>query len=174
MEILNADEKDFDELMKFFDYMCTVLGSKDFMPKGNRGGFPSEKMVMEAINENSLFKGVEDGEIIAAYILNHSFDDAYRTVKWGVEAGNDEVLVMHALRVHPDFGGRGISKRLVEHAIKTAEERKMKAIRLDVLEGNTVPEKMYLSYGFKYIGTVPITYEDIGEARNFRLFEYLL
>lgn len=174
MDIITAKEEDFEELMEFFDFMCTVLGSKMFMPKGNRGGFPSGEMVSEAIEEKCLFKGVENGRIVAAYILNHSFDDAYRTVKWGVDAQDEEILVMHALRVHPDFGGRGISKRFVEHAIKAAAERKMKAIRLDVLEGNTIPERMYLSFGFKYVDTVPIFYEDIGEARNFRLLEYIV
>lgn len=42
----------------------------------------------------------------------------------------------------------------MESAIKTAKERNQKAIRLDVLEGNTIPEKMYASYGFQYIAMV--------------------
>ena len=35
-------------------------------------------------------------------------------------------------------------------------------------------DKMYLSLGFRYIGTVPILYEDIGESRDFRLYELVL
>ena len=81
---------------------------------------------------------------------------------------------MHALRVLPDYGGRGYSKQLVEHAIRTARSRGWKAIRLDCLKGNDIPVKMYQSYGFKYVDTVDITYVDIGIPMPFHLYELVL
>ena len=81
---------------------------------------------------------------------------------------------MHALRVLPDYGGRGYSKQLVEHAIRTARNRGWKAIRLDCLKGNDIPVKMYQSYGFKYVDTVDITYVDIGIPMPFHLYELVL
>ena len=60
------------------------------------------------------------------------------------------------------------------HSIETATRRGKKAIRLDCLDENEAPQKMYLSLGFRYIGTVPILYEDIGESRDFRLYELVL
>ncbi len=174
MKIIEATNKDFLGLMRFYDSMCTALDEKEFLPNGDKGGFPSDNMVLSAIREHNQFIGIEDDRIVAAYILSHNCDKVYHTVQWQIEATEKEVMILHALRVSPQYGGRGFSKKLMEYAIETAKLRKQKAIRLDVLEGNFIPEKMYASYGFKYIDTVQIFYEDIGETMRFRLMELVL
>lgn len=174
MEIIRAEKKDLAEIMKFYDIMCQVLGEKSFMPGGNKGGFPSETMVEEAIRTGSQFIGVEDGRIMAAYILNHECDDSYRKAHWHISAGPDEAVVMHALRVLPEYGGRGYSKRLLEHAIRTARERGQKAIRLDCLKENEIADRLYRSFGFEYVDTVEIMYADIGVPRQCLLYELIL
>ena len=171
MKIVQAFKTDLDELMEFYDYMCGVLGKKEFMPKGNKGGFPPREMVEDAISENCMFIGIEDEKIVAAYIMNHNADKSYDDVNWNVDATRNEAVVLHALRVLPEYGGKGYSKLLLEHSIETARARGEKAMRLDCLEGNDVPIKMYQNYGFEYIDTVEITYVDIGEPRRFMLFE---
>ena len=123
MELREAAWSDLDELMAFYQEMSRVLDKKDFLPQGNRGGFPAREMVREAIGAHGQFVGVEDGRIVAAYLLNHRCDSAYRTVTWGVDAPPEEVLILHALRVLPQYGGRGYARRLVEHAIQTARAR---------------------------------------------------
>lgn len=174
MNIEQARTDDLEELMSFYSIMCEVLGEKDFLPEGNKGGFPSVEMVRNAINSGSQFIGVEDDKIIAAYIMNHDCDEAYHTVKWHIDAAENEVSVLHALRVLPDYGGRGYSKKLVEHAIKTAKDRGQKSIRLDCIVGNDIPVKVYGSFGFEYVDTVTMTYADIGVPMRFKLFELVL
>ena len=154
--------------------MCEVLGEKDFLPEGDKGGFPSDEMVKNAIAEKDQFIGIEDGQIVAAYIMNHDCDEAYHTVRWLTDAQDKEMVVLHALRVLPEYGGRGYSKQLVQHAIDTARERGLKSIRLDCIEGNDIPQKMYMSFGFAYVDTVEITYVDIGIPRKFLLYEFVL
>ena len=154
--------------------MCEVLGEKDFLPEGDKGGFPSDEMVKNAIAEKDQFIGIEDGQIVAAYIMNHDCDEAYHTVQWLTDAEDKEMVVLHALRVLPEYGGRGYSKQLVQHAIDTARERGLKSIRLDCIEGNDIPQKMYMSFGFAYVDTVEITYADIGIPRKFLLYEFVL
>jgi GNAT superfamily N-acetyltransferase len=154
--------------------MCEVLGEKDFLPEGDKGGFPSDEMVKNAIAEKDQFIGIEDGQIVAAYIMNHDCDEAYHTVQWLTDAQDKEMVVLHALRVLPEYGGRGYSKQLVQHAIDTARERGLKSIRLDCIEGNDIPQKMYMSFGFAYVDTVEITYVDIGIPRKFLLYEFVL
>ena len=153
---------------------CEVLGEKDFLPEGDKGGFPSDEMVKNAIAEKNQFIGIEDGQIVAAYIMNHDCDEAYHTVRWLTDAEDKEMVVLHALRVLPEYGGRGYSKQLVQHAIDTARERGLKSIRLDCIEGNDIPQKMYMSFGFAYVDTVEITYVDIGIPRKFLLYEFAL
>ena len=154
--------------------MCEVLGEKDFLPEGDKGGFPSDEMVKNAIAEKDQFIGIEDGQIVAAYIMNHDCDEAYHTVRWLTDAQDKEMVVLRALRVLPEYGGRGYSKQLVQHAIDTARERGLKSIRLDCIEGNDIPQKMYMSFGFAYVDTVEITYVDIGIPRKFLLYEFAL
>lgn len=174
MTIEQAAMDDFAEIMSFYSTMGEVLGEKDFMPDGDKGGFPSEDMVKEAINHNSLFIGVEDNKIVAAYILNHDCDESYNAVQWHIDADKDKVVILHALRILPAYGGRGYSKQLVKHAIQTAKNWRQKSIRLDCIVGNDIPVKVYQSFGFEYIDTVWIFYANIGKPMQFKLFELVL
>lgn len=174
MEIRTAYKEDFSELLSFYNRMCSVLGEQDFLPEGDKGGFPSEEMIWEAIAEKAQFVGIEDGKIVAAYIIDHNCGPAYRSVQWQINAKTDEVMVLHALRVLPEYGRRGYSKQLVRHAIQISKEIGQKAIRLDCIEGNDIPQKMYQSLGFQYIDSVRITYPDIGKPQKFLLYEILL
>ena len=174
MLIRHAEEKDFRELRQFYDCMCKVLDEKDFLPEGNKGGFPSDEMIKGAIKEKNQFIGIEDGRIVAAYIMNHDRDEAYHSVRWLIDANDNETVVLHALRVLPEYGGRGYSKKLVQHAIDIARKRHLKSIRLDCIEGNDIPQKMYMSFGFEYVDKIEITYVDIGVPRKFLLYEFVL
>ncbi len=66
-------------------------------------------------------------------------------------------MVLHALRVLPAWEGRGYARAMVEHAIRTARAAGQKALRLDCIEGNDVPVRLYRACGFRYVDTVPIT-----------------
>lgn len=174
MVIRRADDKDYKELLTFYERMCQVLGEKEFLPDGDKGGFPSGEMIKGAIARGQQFVGIEDERIVAAYIMDHDCDEAYDLVKWQVNAEKDKVVILHALRVLPEYGKRGYSRKLVEHAISTAEKWGQKAIRLDCIEGNEIPQKMYRSFGFQYRDTVEITYADIGVPRKFLVYELVL
>ena len=174
MQIREATRGDYAELTALYARMCELLGEEDFLPEGNKGGFPSGSMIMHAIEQHEQFVGIEDGTIAAAYIIDHECDPAYDQVDWTVDAARDEVSILHALRVLPEFGGRGFAKQLVDHAIKTAKERGQRAIRLDCIEGNDIPQNMYRSFGFQYVETVSITYPDIGVPRDFLVYELAL
>ena len=171
MNIREARENELQDILLFYSKMCEELGKKEFLPEGNKGGFPSKEMVITAIKNNQLYVGEEDGIIMAAYIMNNEADSVYDTVNWHTDAPKSEVSVLHALRVHPLYNGKGYASRLVEHSIEAARKKGQKAIRLDCIEGNSIPHKIYRSYGFEYIDTVKIYYEDIGVPRSFLLFE---
>ena len=49
MIIRYAEEKNFIELRQFYDGMCKVLSEKDFLPEGDKGGFPPDEMIKDAI-----------------------------------------------------------------------------------------------------------------------------
>ena len=59
MKIKQATMCDFEEIMSFYNVMCEVLGEKDFLPDGDKGGFPSQDMVKDAIYSGFQFVGIE-------------------------------------------------------------------------------------------------------------------
>lgn len=174
MQIVQAAQHQFVPIMTFYETMCRVLGEQPFLPNGNHGGFPAPSMVEAAIRSGSQFIGVEAGKIIAAYILNHDCDDAYRGAPWQIQAADDEVVIMHALRVLPEYSGRGYAKQLLAHAIQTAREQGARAVRLDCLKENTAAVKLYTALGFQLVDTVSITYADIGCPMECLLYERVL
>ena len=60
---------------------------------------------------------------------------------------------------------------MMEEAVKIAEDMGLKALRLDVLEGNLPAERLYEKVGFQCAGSLNIFYEDTGWA-DFNLYEY--
>ena len=89
-------------------------------------------------------------------ILNRTCNERYQEISWPTKAEPDQVLAVHTFGVHPRFSGRGLGKRMIEEAVKMAADRGMKAIRLDVLEGNLSAEKLYQKVGFQYAGSLNI------------------
>lgn len=61
MIIRDAKQTDLKAIMSFYAMMCEELGKKDFLPKGNKGGFPPPDMVLSAIENQQLHIGVEEG-----------------------------------------------------------------------------------------------------------------
>lgn len=163
MIIRLAEKEDFIELREFYIVMNEVINKRTDLYDENHPYFPSDEMMQDAIADRFQYVGIEDGKIVAAMIGNHSCDDAYMKAAWQVEASKEEFTVLHALRVLPEYGGRGYAKQMLRFLLDHAKESGQKAIRLDVLEGYEGPLKMYTGFGFQYIDTMEIFYEDIGK-----------
>lgn len=58
------------------------------------------------------------------------------------------LLNIHDLAVSPQFQGRGIGRKLVEHAASLAEKLGCCKVTLEVLEGNARARGLYKSCGF--------------------------
>ena len=174
MNIRIANDADYPEVMAFYQSMCEELAKRSFLHMGNQGGYPSEPMVKDAIDNGGMIIGVEQGAVIAALILNHAADVAYGKVKWQIDAAPDEVTIMHALRVGPKYSGRGYGKAMVDYSISLAKRAGQRAIRLDTLDENTIAQKLYQAMGFSFMDTVEIEYMDIGEPRTLYCFELVL
>lgn len=106
-------------------------------------------------------------------VLNHAYNDGYAAVSWAADVPDAQLLVIHALGVHPAFARRGIAQRMVQYAIGTARSQGCRALRLDVLGGNVPAERLYTGQGFARRGTVRMFYDDTGWT-DYGLYEYLL
>ena len=145
MKIIRAAGVQFEAVRGFYHSMIDAMAGSTVYVGWKKDIYPAPEFLKNAI---------ESGELYLAAELS-------------------EVMVIHALGVHPAYSGKGYAKALVRKAIELAREGGIKAIRLDVLEGNTPAEQLYLGFGFQYMTTLRMYYEDTGWT-NFRLYELVL
>ena len=171
MRIGRVKPEDYGRVRDFYYELIDAMAGDRFNPGWERDVYPTREFLRSSIEKGELFVGEEDGKILASMVVNHDYNEGYRKASWPVNALDDQVYVIHALGVHPEFFGRGIAKAMVREVIHMAGENGMRALRLDVLEGNLPAEKSYTAVGFRYVDTVRMFYEDTGWT-NYKLYEY--
>lgn len=62
-------------------------------------------------------------------------------------------LQVHNIAVHPDYQGRGIGRQLMEAVDDLGRAGDYQRISLEVRQDNDIACKLYLSLGFKAVGT---------------------
>ena len=171
MIIVKANRDQYESVRGFYHSMIDAMAGSPAYVGWKKDIYPSPEFLASSINHGELYLVLEDDRIVAAMVFNHEYNESYSQFRWQTEADDSEVMVIHALGVHPAYSGKGYAKALVQKAIDMAGESGMKAIRLDVLEGNIPAEKLYSGFGFRYMATLPMYYEDTGWT-NFKLYEY--
>lgn len=135
--------------------------------------YPTQAFLDASTARGELFLAELDGVLVGCMVLNHAYNDGYAAVTWAADVPDAQLLVIHALGVHPAFVRRGIAQRMVQYAIGTARSQGCRALRLDVLGGNVPAERLYAVQGFTCRGTVRMFYADTGWT-DYGLYEYLL
>ena len=170
MTIREAQTEDFSELRTFYIRLNEVINIRNHNLNPENPVYPSDELIRGAVAKKEQLVGMEDGKIVAACIVNNECQDVYATAGWRVSAGEDEFWVLHALRIAPEYEGRGFAKQMLSHIIERAKQRGIRALRLDILEDYAV-QRLYYRFGFQYIETVDLLYEDIGYPKRFKLLE---
>lgn len=115
--------------------------------------YPNEKIIIDDINENTLYVFVNQIDIIQGLIvLNEYQDAAYETVEWKYNSGRQ--LIIHRLCVHPNDQGKGIARMLIKFAEDFGAEQKYESIRLDAFIPNIRACRMYEQAGYEKRGIV--------------------
>ena len=82
-----------------------------------------------------------------------------------------ELFVLRDVRY--EYRGMGLATQFVKNLISYAKLENIEAIHLDVIDKNTLADKLYIKAGFKYVSTENIFYEVVGN-RQFRMYEYVI
>lgn len=173
MNIIKANEKQYNDIRYFYHSLIDGMQESLYDIGWKKDIYPSPEFLQESIANGELYVCIEKNEIVAAMVLNHQCNDGYKKFHWMMDAMEDEVLIIHALGVHPVHSGKGIAKAMIKKAIDIAAYDCQKAIRLDVLKGNVPAEKLYTKMGFQYMDTLQMYYEDTGWT-YYELYEYVL
>ena len=171
--IKKANKNQLNEVRNFYHSLIDDMEKRGLIVTWIKDVYPSTNLLKSSIDKDELYVCYNDESLVSAMILNHNYNDEYKEIQWDEKLTDQEILVIHALGVHPCVIGRGIGKKMVYEAINIAKNFSLKAIRLDVLKSNKPAKKLYLSCGFKYCGTLPLFYENTGE-QDFEMFELLL
>ncbi len=173
MNIRKATLDEFLSVRAFYHEMTDWLETAAYGPGWKKDIYPSPEDLIEALTLGELWVYDYDGGYIASMIVNSRSQEEYSRVKWEIDASQDEVLLIHALGVMPQYHGKGIASEMVKHAITLAKAQNKKAMRLDVLAGNLPAEKLYPKFDFKLIDTLEMFYEDTG-LTLYKLYELAL
>ena len=173
LQIKIAQIDEFDRVRDFYYSLIDAMRDAKYGPGWEKDIYPSRELLEKSIEHGQLYIAWIGGQIAGCMIVNHEYNEGYKHISWSIEAADSELLVIHALGVHPMFSGQGIAGKMIREVFETARKNSIKAIRLDVLEGNIPAEKAYSKMGFKYLDTVQMFYEDTGWT-NYRLFEYIV
>ena len=173
MKITKACNEEFSEVYHFYNSLIDAIQGAKYHPKWKKDIYPAQADIRMAIEEGTLYIGRCEGRIAGAMVVNQEFNGEYVDVPWPAALEAGEFMVIHMLGVHRDFNGRGYAKQLVRYAAELAARAGMKAIRLDVVEGNLAACRLYETCGFVYVDTRKSYYEDTGWM-EFDLYELKL
>lgn len=99
------------------------------------------------------------GDIVGAFVLNGNQTSGYEKASWTVDVPGSEVCVVHALAVAPSARGLGMSRVLLDAAVREARLRGARSLRLDVVPYNEPGIACYRAYGMSDLGIYELTYE---------------
>ena len=181
MTIRRAKMAEYAGIERLYRKLIEALRGSEFKPQWEWGVYPTERMLKDAISEGTFWVAelnaeTDSGkacELVGVMVLNHECAPEYVRANWRVEAGPDEVAVLHVLGVLPAYHGRGVAKQMIAHAAEICRRDGKKAIRLDVLEGNVPAARIYEAMGFEFVQDMKIYYEDTG-VTDFLLYELVL
>ena len=173
MKIIQANTNDFEMIRSFYHSLIDGMRERKQTITWIKDVYPAADFLRSSLNNGELYMCCDGLRAAAVMVVNHDFNEGYCKLEKQTLLTNSEVLVIHALGVHPDYSGRGIGKKMVEEAIEIARKSGAAGLRLDVLKGNEAAEKLYLRCGFKYVGSVQMYYENTGNA-EFGIYEYVI
>lgn len=173
IEFRKGTLQDLDELEGLYEDVIDYLDCHTNYPGWVKGIYPNRDSAVEGVEEDNLFVACIDGRIAGTVILRHKQEAAYLPVDWHIELDEKDIFVIHTLAVHPDYLHKGVGKGLMKAILLYANERNVKAVRLDVVCDNIPAIRLYENSGFEYIDTVDLGLGEYG-LDWFKLYQRLL
>lgn len=101
LAIRAAQIADFNEVQNFYNSIIDNMQNSRFKPGWEKGIYPTERFLNDAINNQELFIGALDGEFTSAMVINHEHAEGYEKAKWNIMATKEEIAIIYALGISP-------------------------------------------------------------------------
>ncbi len=126
-----------------------------------RGVYPVLQTAEAAIERGDMFVELENGQIVAAAIINQQQVDSYAGCHWRYAAPDNEVMVLHTLVVDPNVGGHGYGKAFVRFYEDYALRHGCRYLRMDTQAKNKAARSLYGHMGYQEPGIVKCVFNGI-------------
>ncbi|MCH2223716.1 MAG: GNAT family N-acetyltransferase [Crocinitomicaceae bacterium] len=120
--------------------------------------YPDRESIKNDLETESLFVYQEENIILGLVVLNESQDEEYAEIDWLTD-DNAKNLIVHRLAVSPEHQGKGIARKLMDHAEAYGVKQGYTSIRLDTFSQNPRNQKFYRNRGYTELGSVFLKYK---------------
>ncbi len=155
-EIRKCEESDIPAVGAFYDALIYHLLQRINYPKWMYKIYPYESFVQEDVASHCQYACYNAGQVCGAFVLNEDPEGSYERGKWRYPLEQGQYQVIHAFGVDYHRNRQGIGSRMLRYCIHLAQTQGYRAIRLDVVPGNTPARKLYEKFGFLYAGEVDL------------------
>lgn len=149
MEITIAQAEHLPPLLTLLRSAIIAMEQQDIFQWDDT--YPTLGLFEAAINNQTLYVGLEHGTIRGFFSIDSEQPEAYQTISWHYQG---TIAVVHRLCVDPAVQNQGYGRELMTHAATVATANGYKAIRLDAFAQSTVAQRLYLQLGYRYAGDV--------------------
>ena len=173
MEVRKAQKADIDRIGKIYERIHDEEEKGLATTGWIRNVYPTEKTAEVALNRGDLFVMEDEGEIVAAAVINQTQVPEYKNAAWKHGAAAQEVLVLHCLAVDPLEKGRGYGRAFVAFYEEYAKRHGCPALRMDTNARNARARKLYHALGYEEVGVVPCVFNGIPGVQLVCLEKYI-
>ena len=138
-----------------------------------RGVYPTRKTAEDALKRHDLFVMENDGQVVAAAIINQIPVKEYANAPWKHKADDCDIMVLHALVVDPDENKKGFGKAFVSFYEDYALHHNCRILHMDTQQKNTAARSLYHKLGYTEVGVVNSIFNGIQGVRLVCLEKYL-
>lgn len=145
MQFIKASYADLKEIQAIFTH------AKEFMRQTNNpnqwpGDYPSDELLKQDIDRDSLYKVVENNKIEAVFVFHIGKDPTYATID-GAWLNDEPYGVIH--RIASTGKIKGIADKCINFCFNIHPN-----LRIDTHEDNLIMQNAILRNGFKYCGII--------------------
>ena len=120
--------------------------------------YPDYASIENDLKTETLFAFREGETILGIVVLNELYDEEYDQIDWLTDP-NSKNLMVHRLAVDPIHQGKGIARKLMDHAENYACKLQYDSIRLDTFSQNPRNQRFYQNRGYTDFGSVYLKYK---------------
>lgn len=154
MEIRKATKSDIDSIEKIYERIHDEEEKGLATVGWIRTIYPTRKTAEDGLKRKDLFVMEDDGEIVAAAVIN-------------------QIMVLHCLAVDPYRKNKGYGKTFVAFYENYAKRHNCIALRMDTNARNIRARSLYRKLGYEEIGIVKCIFNGIPDVQLVCLEKYL-